>query len=109
VIDMIKQTLAFSLLAACLGLAFAKLPTPDDAAKAKAAEAAAKAAWQIKVDAYQLCKAQDRAVAAFMKGGGNSKSAAAPAAGAASAVAYSPPPPCTDPGPFAETPPAEKK
>jgi hypothetical protein len=55
-----------SALAAC-GAAVAKLPPPDDAAKAKAAEAAAKTAWQAKVDAYKLCKVQD-AVAARYKG-----------------------------------------
>jgi hypothetical protein len=43
--------------------AWAKLPAPDDAAKAQAAEAAAKAAHAGKLDAYQLCKAQDRVVA----------------------------------------------
>ena len=49
------------------GAAVAKLPPPDEAAKAKAAEAAAKSAWQAKVDAFQLCKAQDRVVAAYKK------------------------------------------
>ena len=43
----------------------AKLPPPDDAAKAKAAETAAKAAWQAKVDGYQLCKAQDKVAARY--------------------------------------------
>ena len=43
--------------------AWAKLPAPDDAAKAQAAEAAAKAAHAGKLEAYQLCKAQDRVVA----------------------------------------------
>jgi hypothetical protein len=55
-------------LAAC-GLAFAKLPPLDDAAKAKAAETAAKAAWQAKVDAFQLCKVQDRIAAQYRKSG----------------------------------------
>ena len=36
--------------------ALAKLPPPSDEAKAKAAEAAAKAAWSDKVGAYQLCQ-----------------------------------------------------
>ena len=43
---------------------------PDDATKAKAAETAAKAAWQAKVDAYQLCKAQDKVAAQYMKTSG---------------------------------------
>ena len=67
---MMKQLLVPSLLAAAFGLALAKLPPPDEATKAKTAETAAKAAWQAKVDAYQLCKAQDRAVAAFKKSAG---------------------------------------
>ena len=40
---------------------------PDDATKAKAAETAAKAAWQAKVDGYQLCKVQDKVAAQYMK------------------------------------------
>ena len=40
-----------------------------DEAKAKAAEAAAKTAWTDKVDAYQLCKAQDRVAARYRKSG----------------------------------------
>lgn len=74
------------------GAALAKLPAPDDAAKAKAAEAAAKAAWQGKVDGYQLCKVQDRVAAHYQKTAG--------ARGATAAL-----PPCADPGPFAYTPP----
>lgn len=63
-----KKFMLSALAAAVCGLASAKLPTPtlDDAAKAKAAEAAARTAWQAKVDAYRLCRAQDRAVA-FMR------------------------------------------
>ena len=43
----------------------AKLPPPSDEAKAKAAEAAAKAAWAGKVDGYQLCKTMDRVAATY--------------------------------------------
>lgn len=43
--------------------AFARLPAPSEEAKAKAAEAADKAAWTGKVGAFQLCKAQNQAVA----------------------------------------------
>jgi hypothetical protein len=51
------------------GAALAKIPAPtlDEAAKAKAAEAAAKTAWQAKADSYQLCKAQDRVAANYKK------------------------------------------
>lgn len=116
-----------ALVASCCGLAFAKLPPPDDAAKAKAAETSAKAAWQAKVDGYLLCKSQDKVAARYAKGGAKAvpakdvkQVAAAPAAAAASAaaapmpaasgtpVAYKPPPPCQDPGPFAYNPPEQK-
>ena len=55
------------LVAACGAGAAPSCRLPDDAAKAKAAEAAAKAAWQAKVDAYQLCKAQDKVAAQYMQ------------------------------------------
>lgn len=83
----------------CASTAFAKLPAPDDAAKAKAAEAAAKAAWSGKVDNYLLCNAQDRAAANFF--------ANAKAAGREVKPAIATPP-CADPGPFAYTPPEAK-
>ncbi|HYF17972.1 MAG TPA: hypothetical protein VEA40_08890 [Ramlibacter sp.] len=114
------------LLLAAFGLAaHAKLPAPvlDDAAKAKAAEAAARTAWQAKVDAFQLCRAQDRVAAKYKaagKGadakGGLQPVAAKPAAPAASApqaaasgtpVAAGPAP-CLDPGAFAYNPPEQK-
>jgi hypothetical protein len=128
-----RTVLITGVLAAGCGLVLAKLPPPDDAAKAKAAETAAKAAWQAKVDGYLLCKAQDKVVAVYMKNQGKSApksgasdtkpaaapvaAAAAPAASAASAaqpaasgtpVAAKPPPPCADPGPFAYNPPDQK-
>jgi hypothetical protein len=117
-----KQALLTGALIAACGLALAKLPAPqlDDAAKAKAAETAAKAAWQAKLDGYQLCKAQDKVAAAYRKTASApaaAKPAAAPVAAAASAaapaasgtpVAAAPPPPCTDPGPFAYNPPEQK-
>ena len=128
-----KKILFTCALAAAATLALAKLPPLDDAAKAKAAETAAKNAWQAKVDAYQLCKAQDRVAAHYGKTVGKAAPAAAkpasapqaaakPAAPAASAVAAAPaqpaasgtpvaaapPPPCADPGPFAYAPPEQK-
>ncbi len=47
--------------------AVAKLPPPSEEAKLKAAEAALKADHGAKVAAFQLCKAQDRAAAAYRK------------------------------------------
>jgi len=120
---MTQRFLAILLLAVA-GTAWSKLPPPDDAAKAKAAEASARAAWQAKVDAFQLCKAQDRVVAQY-KGGGKAagkpadakavpvatKQPASPAPQAAAAgtpAAAAPPGPCSDPGPFAYAPPDQK-
>ena len=82
----------------CIGLfaaaAAAKLPTPSDEAKAKAAETAAKTAWTDKVAAYQLCKAQDKIAAAYVADAKKAGKEVKPIAGT---------PPCTDPGPFAYT------
>ena len=127
--------LSAALLAAC-GLALAKLPPLDDAAKAKAAEATAKTAWQGKADNWLLCKSQDKVAASYKSKSGakpmgkdaKAATAAMPAASAtpvavapmpaaagsaASAptgtpVAFAPPAPCIDPGPFAYTPPEQK-
>ncbi|MBC5765441.1 hypothetical protein [Ramlibacter albus] len=125
---MTKTLLALAALAIG-GAASAKLPPLDDAAKAKAAETTARAAWQAKVDAFQLCKAQDKVAAAYRKGGGKAApaaSAAKPVAAASAAtptamsataaasaapttpVAYAPPASCMDPGPFAYSPPEQK-
>lgn len=84
------------LLASAVFLALAahaKLPAPvmDDAAKAKAAEAKARADHGSKVGAYQLCKWQDKAASNHFK------HAAAAGKQVAPAVAT---PPCVDPGPF---------
>jgi len=67
--------------------ALAKLPALSDEAKAKAAEAAAKTAWTGKLEAYQLCKAQDK-VAARNKPVVKGAKPAAPTSN------------CVDPGPF---------
>ena len=116
---MKKIPLALAAFALAIG-ASAKLPPPDDAAKAKAAEAAAKTAWQAKADAYLLCKSQDKVAAKYGKHDGKATTAAAkPAAPSASAaasaasgattpVAASVPPPCVDPGPFAYNLPDQK-
>ena len=122
-----KTNILLAIAATALATgALAKLPPPDDAAKAKAAETTAKAAWQAKVDTYQLCRAQDRVAARYrstakMAAASGAKMAAASAAkpvamsptAAASAapttpVAFAPPAPCADPGPFAYNPPEQK-
>ncbi len=87
-----KKIMFRLLLAMACGAAFAKLPPLSDDAKAKAGEAAAKAAWSGKVEAYLLCKSQDKTAAHFYKTakaeGKETKTAPAMAA-------------CADPGPFA--------
>jgi hypothetical protein len=102
---MNKLTLA-ALLALAAPLALAKLPAPalDDAAKAKAAEAAAKTAWQGKVDTFQLCKSQDKVAAHYRKTSGQGAKPAPGKTAAPAAAATA----CADPGPFAYTPPAQK-
>ena len=82
--------------AAISGPAFAKLPPPSDEAKAKAAEAAAKAAFADKVAAYKTCQLEDRLVEAYRA---HAKSAGKEAPAPVGSTA------CVDPGP---TPPAEK-
>ena len=81
---------------ALAGAAYAKLPAPSDEAKAKAAEAAAKTAHGGKVEAYLLCKAQDKVAARTNKAakpvGKDVKTGAAPASA------------CVDPGAFVYTP-----
>jgi hypothetical protein len=71
------------VLALAVSAAFAKLPAPSDEAKAKAAEAAAKTAHNGKVDAFLLCKSQDKVAAKVNKS--KAKTASAP---------------CADPGKF---------
>ncbi len=97
-----KQVLIPGALAVLASLAMAKLPPPDDAAKAKAAEAAAKHAWQAKVDGYHLCKAQDKVAALYKKT--SDRAANKPA----TPVTAAPPAPCIEPGPFAYNPPEQE-
>lgn len=86
-------TLLATLLLAMSTSAFAKLPPPNDEAKAKAAEAAAKTAHTAKADGYLLCKSQDKVAAHVQRT--NKAKAGKPAAT----------PPCADPGKFVYTPP----
>ena len=81
------------LLAGLSVSAFAKLPPPNDEAKAKAAETAAKTAHTAKADGYLLCKSQDKVAAHVQRT--NKAKAGKPIAT----------PPCADPGKFVYTPP----
>ena len=92
--SMNKTSVLLALLALA-GSVTAALPAPSAEAKAKAEQAAARAAWQGKVDAYKLCQAQDRAAANYRS------SASAAGKPVPPAVAT---PPCTDPGPFGQPP-----
>jgi hypothetical protein len=78
------------------GSVWAKLPALSDDAKAKAAEAAAKTAWAGKLDAFQLCKAQDRVAVYAVK--------SAKAAGKVATPSMDTPA-CADPGAFVYVPP----
>ena len=81
------KSIAVFLAACALSVsALAKLPAPSDEAKAKAAEAAAKTAHAGKVDAYLLCKAQNKVAAQVRSSGKAGKVVETP--------------PCADPGPF---------
>jgi hypothetical protein len=71
--------------------AMAKLPALSDDAKAKAAEAAAKAAHGNKVADYKLCLSMDKVAAKYV----------ADAQKAGKTVTPVQTPPCADPGPFA--------
>jgi hypothetical protein len=88
---MNKSLIALAALVTSLGV-MAKLPPPSDEAKAKAEEAKAKAAHTAKVEAYDLCKAQDKVAAHVNKH--NKAKAGKPVATAA----------CADPGKFVYTP-----
>lgn len=96
----IFQFLTVGLLASTSALALAKLPAPSAEDKAKAAEAAAKAAWAGKVDAYQLCKSQDKVAASYTTTAKAAGKETKPAAAA---------PACADPGAFAYVPPEAAK
>lgn len=91
----LKQILVISSLLLASTAVMAKLPAPSEEAKAKAAEAAAKAAWSGKVDAYQSCMAQDKVAAHYFQ----TAKAAGKDVKPASAM-----PTCTDPGAFSYAP-----
>lgn len=79
---MSKKLVFTACALAVSGLALAKLPPLDDAAKAKAVETAAKATWQAKVDAYKLCQAQDRVAGQYRKGAASRPAVNVPAGAA---------------------------
>ena len=91
-----NKLMTLLVLAGMSGLVAAKLPPLSDEAKAKAAEAAAKTAWSGKVEAWQLCKSQDRVAAFYYK---TSKAEGKPTAAPVETPA------CVDPGPFVYSPP----
>lgn len=80
-------------LALAAATAHAKLPPPTDEAKAAAAAAKDKAAWSDKVAAYQLCLAQDKLAARYLKGNKDAKKPTET-------------PACANPGPYVPPVPA---
>ena len=94
-----KKTVSMALAALLMagGLAHAKLPAPSDEAKAKAAEAAAKAAHGGKVDGFKLCKSMDQVAAAYFARSKLEAKTVKPATET---------PACADPGAFVHAPPA---
>jgi hypothetical protein len=89
-----KRTIQLGVLALAAvssGMALAKLPAPSDEAKAKAAEAAAKAAHGGKVAAFQLCKSQERVALAYRDASKKAGKDVKPPVDT---------PACADPGPF---------
>jgi hypothetical protein len=95
-----KKLLIMSLLASASALALAKLPPATDEAKAKAHEAAAKAAWAGKVDAYKLCQSQNKVAYRYFL----SASAAGKEIKPGMVLL-----PCADPGSFSYAPPVLAK
>jgi len=85
-----KAIAVFIAACALSASALAKLPAPNDEAKAKAAEAAAKTAHAGKVDAFLLCKSQNKVAAQARSSGKAGKAVDTPA--------------CADPGPFVYKP-----
>ena len=90
-----KKILIAALFTSLSTVVLAKLPPVSDEAKAKAAEAAAKAAWAGKVDGYLLCKSMDKVAASYYK--------TAKAAGKETKPPVATPA-CADPGAFSYIP-----
>lgn len=88
-IALSKWVLLIVTLAA--GHANAELPRAPEAARAQAAEAAAKTAWSDKTGQYQLCLAMDRTAAAYRQHLRETANAVPATVTTA---------PCIDPGPY---------
>jgi len=88
-----NKLIATLFVAAFSTAALAKLPPLSDEAKAKADEAKAKAAHTAKVEAFALCKAQDKVTSHVQRT--NKAKAGKPVST----------PACADPGKFVYTPP----
>ena len=80
---MIIRLTMTAIALAVAGAALAKLPPPDEAAKAKAAETAAKTAWQGKVDSFKLCQVQNSIAAKYKASHPEAKQPAAAASAGA--------------------------
>lgn len=93
-----KRVILIAVSALLAASSFAKIPAPvlSDEAKAKAAETAAKTAFNGKVDGYKLCLSMEKASAHYYK--------TAQAAGKTTKPATATPP-CADPGAFVYPPP----
>jgi len=88
---MVARVICVATLATCCGVSIARLPPPSEDAKAKSAEAAAKAAWTDKVGLYKTCLAMDRVAETYQRDAKKeAKQVSAPI----------PTPPCADPGPY---------
>ncbi len=92
-----RSALIFALATVASSVALAKLPPPTDDAKAKAAEAAAKAAHGGKVDNYKLCLSIDKVAAKYVADAKKAAKETKPAVAT---------PACADPGAFVYPPPA---
>ena len=95
-----KTFLISAVLLSASSLTLAKLPALSAEAKAKADEAAAKAAWSTKVETYQLCQWQDKVAASYYKSAQIAGKETKPPTAT---------PPCGDPGAFAYVAPQSPK
>lgn len=87
----INKLLVAGLGLLVMGVASAKLPPLSDEAKEKAAEAKNKTAWNDKVAGYQLCLAQNKVAATYLKQNDKPKPTIEV-------------PPCVNPGPYVALP-----
>ncbi len=94
-----KRLIFVALSTLIAASSFAKIPAPvlSDEAKAKAAEATAKTAFNGKLDGYKLCMSMEKASAHYYKTAQTAGKTTKPATAT---------PPCADPGAFVYPPPA---